>query len=275
MNKLKQIDDNLPHQEGDNFREERRPKKRSLAQWHYRRDNLCTSGRNWDAECEKQWQTGFKTRRVNEQEEQINKYLDEAELSKFPQEYLDVYTGTPKPTTTTFRPFIKGEKWDNEDELTYLDRKITKLIEILKPIWKEEMELKANGTTELPEFYIRHRAKRFAQVLALANNIVGTFMGAFNAYEIKQLNQKFKDLSQGHNMLVRVTQQHEKNIVQMNKILRAIVKVIDLMAEYNPNLLQLKISEQLDIFENRVTVITNTIQQLHHHRLAIDLLAPE
>jgi hypothetical protein len=61
----------------------------------------------------------------------------------------------------------------------------------------------------------------------------------------------------------------------MNKDLRAIVKVIDLMAEYNPGLVQLKISEQLDIFKNRVTVITNTIQQLHHHRLAIDLLTPE
>jgi hypothetical protein len=47
------------------------------------------------------------------------------------------------------------------------------------------------------------------------------------------------------------------------------------MAEYNPGLVQLKISEQLDIFDNRVTVITNTIQQLHHHRLAIDLLTPE
>ncbi len=31
MNKLKQIDDNLPHQEGAQVREERRRKKRSLA----------------------------------------------------------------------------------------------------------------------------------------------------------------------------------------------------------------------------------------------------
>jgi hypothetical protein len=92
---------------------------------------------------------------VNELEEQITKYFNEEDLSKFPQEYLDVYTGQPKPTTATFRPFIKGEKWDDKDKLTYLDRKITMLIEILKPIWKEEMELKAKGTTELPEFYIR------------------------------------------------------------------------------------------------------------------------
>ena len=66
-------------------------------------------------------------------------------------------------------------------------------------------------------------------------------------------------------MLVRVTQQHDNDINQMKQDLKSIMDVIDLMAEYNPGLLQQQISEQLDMFEDRVTVITNTIQQLHHH----------
>jgi hypothetical protein len=99
MNKLKQIDDNC--------------KKQSLALWDYRRDDLCTPGRNWDAVCERQSQTRFKTQKVKGLEEQINKYFNKGELSKFPQEYLNVYTGTPKPTTTTFRPFINGKKRDD------------------------------------------------------------------------------------------------------------------------------------------------------------------
>jgi hypothetical protein len=234
-------------------------------------DKWCRYRQFWNSYCKKAQQIRFKSGEVQRLEEKINNYFAEKELSKFPKDYLEVYTGPPTPTTTTFRPFIKGNRWDDEDKLIYLNRKIAKLHEIVEPILKEEMEQKANSTKKLPDFYIKHRAKRFAQVLALANNIVGTFMGAFNAYEIKQLNKKFEDLATGHNMLVRVTQQHENDIVKMNKNLRAIVKVIDLMAEYNPGLVQLKISEQLDIFENRVTVITNTIQQLHHHRLAIDL----
>ena len=274
MNKLKQIDDNLPHHEEAQVREERQRVKRSLTLAEYS-DKWCRYGQFWNSICQKHSDIRFKEREVENLEEQINNYFAEKELSKFPEDYLEVYTGLPTPTTTTFRPFIEGKRWDDEDKLTYLNRKLKKLHELIAPIWKEEMEYKANSTTQLPDFYIKHRAKRFAQVFALANNIVGTFMGAFNAYEIKQLNQKFSDLSTGHNMLVRVTQQHENDIVQMNKDLRAIVKVIDLMAEYNPGLVQLKISEQLDIFENRVTVITNTIQQLHHHRLAIDLLTPE
>jgi hypothetical protein len=61
----------------------------------------------------KQAQTRIKTWKVKGLEEQINEYFDEKELLIFPQEYLDVYMGTPTPATTTFRPFIKGEKWDD------------------------------------------------------------------------------------------------------------------------------------------------------------------
>ena len=46
------------------------------------------------------------------------------------------------------------------------------------------------------------------------------------------------------------------------------------MAEYNPGLLIMQIEEQLDQFKDRVLVLTNAVQQLHHRRLAIDLLTP-
>jgi hypothetical protein len=36
--------------------------------------------------------------------------------------------------------------------------------------------------------------------------------------------------------------------------------------------LQLQLSEQLEIFEDRVTIITNAIEQFHHSTLAVDLL---
>jgi hypothetical protein len=53
-------------------------------------------------------------------------------------------------------------------------------------------------------------------------------------------------MSQGLNMLVQVTQQHDMDIQQM-KSLKSIVNIINLTAEYNLGLLQLQISEQLDI----------------------------
>ncbi len=52
-------------------------------------------------------------------------------------------------------------------------------------------------------------------------------------------------MSNRHNMLVRVTQQHDVDIRQMKESLASIVAIIDLMAEYNPGLIQLQISEKL------------------------------
>ena len=64
-----------------------------------------------------------------------------------------------------------------------------------------------------PDTYIRTRRKRFIlQAVSLFNDVLGTFMGAFNAHEIRQLKKQFNSLSEGHNMLVRVTQQHDSDI---------------------------------------------------------------
>jgi hypothetical protein len=49
-------------------------------------------------------------------------------------------------------------------------------------------------------------------------------------------------MSKGH-VLVQVTQQQDTDIHQMKESLKSIKDVIDLMAKYNPGLLQLQISE--------------------------------
>jgi hypothetical protein len=89
-------------------------------------------------------------------------------------------------------------------------------------------------------------------------------MGAFNAYEIQQLKSKFNNLHSGHNMLVRVTNQHDKDIKGLSDNMQSIMDVIDLMAEYNPGLLMMQIGEQLEELKDRVTVLVNAAQQLHH-----------
>jgi hypothetical protein len=139
---------------------------------------------------------------------------------------------------------------------------------------KEQKMAKESHFNTSVDFYVHNREKRFIHLVKIPTDIVGTFMGAFNAYEIQQLKSKFQEMSNAHNMLVCVTQQHDVDLRQMES-LASIVDVINLMAEYNPGLMQLQISEQLDIFEDRVTNITNAIQQLHHPRLAVDLLTPK
>jgi hypothetical protein len=86
------------------------------------------------------------------------------------------------------------------------------------------------------DFYVHNREKCFIQMVSIATDIVGTFIGAFNAYKIQQLKSKFQEISNGHIMLVRVTQKHDVDIRQMKESLASIIDVIDLMAEYNPGL---------------------------------------
>jgi hypothetical protein len=85
-------------------------------------------------------------------------------------------------------------------------------------------------------------------------------MGAFNAYEIQQLKSKFNNLHLGHNMLIRVTNQHDEDISNLWNNMQSFMEVIDLMAENNPGLLMMQIGEQLEEFKDRVTVLVNAVQ---------------
>ena len=295
MQKLENVDHNLPHVESRHKREEKKRIKRG--------DQACIWGYSTHPErCDLTHDVAqmildpiaaiveairgpkyedteqYQQEKIKDAKETIAEWQQEIDdilfpqKPNFPEEYWEMYKEPPKPETTTFRPFIQG---GNETELKYYRKKVWKLAGILGELERDRIRAEQlyNGT--LPDFYIHNREKRFIQALTLVTDIVGTFLGAFNAYEIQQLKAKFSDLSQGHNMLVRVTQQHDKDIHQLKKSLKSIIDVIHLMSEYNPGLLQLQITEQLDIFEDRVTIITNTIQQLHHRRLAVDLLTPE
>jgi hypothetical protein len=82
----------------------------------------------------------------------------------------------------------------------------------------------------------------------MVTDILRTFMEAFNAYENQQLKSNFREMSQGHNILVLVNQQHDNDINQRKERLKSVVDVINLKDEYNPKLLQLYKSQNNYIF---------------------------
>ncbi len=73
---------------------------------------------------------------------------------------------------------------------------------------------------DITRFYVHNREKRFILLFSLATYIVGNFMEAFIAYEIQQLKFKFQEMSNGHNMLLRVTQQRNVDLRQMKEKLK-------------------------------------------------------
>jgi hypothetical protein len=87
-----------------------------------------------------------------------------------------------------------------------------------------DSEIFFNGS--LPDFYEHKRNECFVQVFSLVTDIVGTFMGAFNAYEIQRLKSKFQEMLQGHSMMEGVTQQNNVGIPQMKEILKFMVDTL-------------------------------------------------
>jgi hypothetical protein len=125
--------------------------------------------------------------------------------------------------TTTFEPWDKNS---GESRWVWFQRKSIELNRIVKLMKKEKKEAEESNYDTSVDLYVHNREKHFILLVKIATNIVGTFMGAFNAYEIQQLKSKFQEMSNMHNMLVRVTQQHDVDIPQMKESLASIVDVI-------------------------------------------------
>ena len=215
-------------------------------------------------------------------ENQINHLYNKTQHPAFPQTYWNVYSSERPPTETTTYPFYNGYNGYGESRWwgykKYLSAKRYKLQEVLKQLQEEDEQFRQDFRDfdgQLPDFYLHSRHKRFLQAFSLFSDIVGTFMGAFNAYEIQQLKEKFTELSTGHNMLVRITSQNTNEIRQISNGMKQIMDTLEYMAKYNPAEIMMQLDEHLDVFRDRVTVLSNAVQQLHHRRLSIDLLSPE
>jgi hypothetical protein len=92
---------------------------------------------------------------------------------------------------------------------------------------KEEKKMAEESNFDtLADFYVHNREKHFIQLVKIVTDIVGTFMGAFNAFKIQQLRSKFQEMSTGHNMLVRVTQHYDVDIREMKESLTSSLTLI-------------------------------------------------
>ena len=126
--------------------------------------------------------------------------------------------------------------------------------------------------TETNDTHIRQ--KRAAPIVAIAviAGVLGTFLGMYNTWEIQNLKNRLNEVDKNHNLLVHVTQRQEEQINRITENMNAICALITMMAKNNPTLIAEQISSQISLFETRLTMATNAVQQLQHRRLAIDML---
>jgi len=117
------------------------------------------------------------------------------------------------------------------------------------------------------------RQKRQLMLAAAAfSGVLGTFFGLYNSYEIKQIQSQILNLSDQHNLLVHVVQKHDHQIQSLVKDLDHLTEIIRTLITYNPALVYAKFEHNVQIIEDRLNVLFNTLQQLQHQRLSVTLL---
>jgi hypothetical protein len=117
------------------------------------------------------------------------------------------------------------------------------------------------------------RPKRQLLVAAAAfSGVLGTFFGLYNTFEIQKIKKDLLNLSDQHNLLVKVVQKHEHQIHQLTDELDHLTEIIRTLITYNPALVYAKFEHNVKIIEDRLQDLFNALQQLQHQRLSVTLL---
>jgi hypothetical protein len=82
------------------------------------------------------------------------------------------------------------------------------------------------------------------------------------------LQKQLNSLAAKHNFLVSTTKQQQEHLSALNEKLIELANLVQQMLIHNPTLIATHIEEQLNIFQDRVTRVTNVVQELHHLRLS-------
>ena len=118
-----------------------------------------------------------------------------------------------------------------------------------------------------------HRVSR--QVLAavaLVSGVLGTFLGLFDHKEINDIQNNLLQLSDQHKILTSVVRKHEHEIQTLHDQLTQLTNTVEALIMYNPTLVYAILNQNLNLVKDKMSSLINTLQQLQHQRLAVDLL---
>ena len=200
---------------------------------------------------------------VQECEEHKNSYPDFPEFHDvyFNETYPPTSTTTPPPVTfRAFRP--TSSPYNNTNKIR---RSLSNFS--FSQSEKEKFFSLINVSTPLS------RPKR--QLLAglgLVSGIVGTFLGLYNQYEIHNIQKQLLDFSDQQTLLTNIVQKHDHIISELIKDMTHLTDIVQTLIIYNPALVYAKLEQNIKLLEDRLQILFNTLQQLQHHRLAVNLL---
>ena len=102
--------------------------------------------------------------------------------------------------------------------------------------------------------------------------LVGTFMGIYSAVEIGKIKDQISQLDEQQQLLIQITNQHDKQIKDLISDLFKLTSVVEALVQYNPTVFYAQLEEQIDMLGSRIDDTIEVIQQLQNHRLSVKLL---
>jgi len=118
-----------------------------------------------------------------------------------------------------------------------------------------------------------HRQKR--QILAAIcaiGGVLSTILGIFNQQEIHNIMNHVSTLETNQNLIIHVAHKNTKAIQHFGNELDHLANVVNSLIAFNPALVYARLQAQLDDLADHMTSLLDTIQQLQHQRLSIQLL---
>ena len=119
----------------------------------------------------------------------------------------------------------------------------------------------------------KHRQKRqiFAAIGVICG-VLGTMLGLFNQHEIHNIVNHVSKLESNQNLIINVAHKNTKAIEHFSNELDHLANVVNSLISFNPALVYARLQAQLDDLADHLVSLVDTIQQLQHQRLSIQLL---
>ena len=126
-----------------------------------------------------------------------------------------------------------------------------------------------------PPYHSTHPIRGKRQILAaaaLATGVLGTFLGLFNNNEINEIKTQLLNLNDQHNILTKIVQKHEHELLTLHDQLQHLTTVVETLLMYNPTLVYAVFQKNIHKIRRKLDSFISTLQQLQHQRLSVRLL---
>jgi hypothetical protein len=110
---------------------------------------------------------------------------------------------------------------------------------------------------------------------ALATVVSGTFLGMYSTIESGMLRARLNSLEHTHNLLVHLSQRNADTNKEIIKNLGLFLHTIDMILLHDAGVIQAQLDRIMTQWELQIRTVIDAVQQAQHHRLAVNLLAPE